>query len=48
MTTPVQVSVLIPVYKAEKHIARCAKYLFEQTFDSIEFVFADDASWTTA
>ena len=44
MTTPVQVSVLIPVYKAEKQIERCAKHLFEQTFDSIEFVFADDAS----
>lgn len=38
------ISVVIPVYNAEKFIEKCAKSLFEQTFDQIEYIFVDDCS----
>lgn len=38
------VSIIIPVYKAEAYIERCAHALFRQTFLSIEYVFVDDFS----
>lgn len=38
------VSVIIPVYGVEKYIERCARSLFEQTLDNIEFIFIDDCS----
>ncbi|WP_278683089.1 glycosyltransferase family 2 protein [Paraclostridium bifermentans] len=39
-----KISVIIPVYKVELFIERCAKSLFEQTLDSIEYIFVDDCS----
>lgn len=39
-----QVSVIIPIYKVEKCIERCARSLFEQTLSSIEFIFVNDYS----
>lgn len=39
-----KVSVLIPVYKVEAYIERCARSLFEQTLEDMEFIFIDDAS----
>lgn len=39
-----QISVIIPVYNAEKYIEKCVRSLFEQTFDSIEYIFVDDCS----
>ncbi len=39
-----KVSIVIPTYKVEKYIERCARSLFEQTLDSIEYVFVDDCS----
>lgn len=39
-----KVSVIIPVYGVEKYIERCAKSLFEQTLDDIEYIFVDDCS----
>lgn len=38
------VSVLVPVYKVEPYIERCARSLFGQSFPDIEFVFVDDCS----
>lgn len=39
-----KVSVVIPVYNVEKWIGRCARSLFEQTLDEMEFIFVDDGS----
>ena len=40
----IKVSVIIPIYKAEKYILRCIHSLFDQTLDEIEFIFVDDCS----
>lgn len=37
-------TVIIPVFKAEKHIERCCKALFGQTLDCIEYIFVDDCT----
>lgn len=39
-----KVSIIIPVYKVEKDIERCALSLFEQTLEEIEYIFVDDCS----
>lgn len=44
MNNQPKVSVIIPVYKAEKYIERCARSLFSQTLNNIEYIFVDDAS----
>ena len=38
------VSVIVLVYKVEKYIERCARSLFGQTLEDIEYVFVDDCS----
>ena len=38
------VSILVPVFQVEKYIERCARSLFEQTYDNIEYIFVDDCS----
>lgn len=38
------ISVIIPVYNREKVIEPCARSLFEQTLDNIEYIFVDDGS----
>lgn len=43
MNTP-KVSVVIPIYNVEKYIERCARSLFEQTLDDIEYIFIDDCT----
>ena len=39
-----KVSVIIPVYGVEQYIERCARSLFEQTLEEIEYLFVDDCS----
>ena len=39
-----KVSVIVPVYKVEDYIAKCAISLFQQTMDDIQFIFIDDCS----
>lgn len=39
-----KVSVIIPVYGVEKYIEKCAKSLFEQTLDDIEYIFINDCT----
>lgn len=39
-----KVSVIIPIFRVEKFIERCAISLFEQTLDSIEYIFVDDTT----
>lgn len=40
----IKVSVIIPVYNVARYIEKCARSLFEQTLDSMEFIFVDDCS----
>lgn len=37
-------STIIAVYNCEKYIEACARSLFEQTLDSIEYIFVNDAT----
>ena len=39
-----KVSVIITIYNREKYIEDCARTLFEQTLDDVEFIYVDDAS----
>lgn len=41
---PLTVTVLLPVYRVEKYIAKCAESLFAQTYPQIEYVFCDDCT----
>ncbi len=38
------VSILIPVYGVEKYIERCARSVFEQTYENLDIVFVDDCT----
>jgi len=39
-----KVSVIVPFYNVELYIERCARSLFGQTLDDMEYVFVDDCS----
>ena len=39
-----KVSVIVPIYNASKYIEKCCRSLFEQTLDSIQYIFIDDGS----
>ena len=43
MDNPI-VSVLIPVYHVEQYIERCARSVFNQSYQNLEYIFVDDAS----
>lgn len=44
MNTHPLVSILIPVYGVEKYIERCARSVFEQTYENLEYIFVDDCT----
>jgi glycosyltransferase involved in cell wall biosynthesis len=37
-------SIVVPVFKAERFVERCVRSLFSQDFDDVEFIFLDDCS----
>ncbi|WP_455664030.1 glycosyltransferase family 2 protein [Phocaeicola sp.] len=39
-----KISLLIPVYGVENYIERCARSLFGQTYQNIEYIFVDDCT----
>lgn len=39
-----KVSVIVPIYKAERYIEQCLRGLFGQTMEDMEFIFIDDCS----
>ncbi len=38
------VSILVPVYHVEDYMERCARSVFEQTYQNLEYVFVDDGT----
>lgn len=39
-----KISIIIAIYNCERYIEACARSLFEQTFDNIEYIFVNDAT----
>lgn len=39
-----KVSILVPIYKTSEYIERCARSLFAQTYNNIEYVFVNDCT----
>ena len=41
---PVKISIIVPIYNAEKYIERCVKSIYEQTFTDYEIILVNDGS----
>lgn len=39
-----KITIAIPIYGVERYIERCARCLFEQTYEDIDYIFVDDCS----
>ena len=39
-----KISIIVPVHRAESYIGKCARSLFEQTLNDMEYIFVDDCS----
>lgn len=39
-----EISVIVPVYKAEQYLERCVKSILEQTYQNFELILVDDGS----
>ena len=37
-----KVTIIVPVHNVENYIEKCARSLFEQSLDELEFLFIDD------
>lgn len=44
MKSQPKVSIIIPIYGVEQYIERCARSLFEQTLDDLEYIFINDCT----
>ena len=40
----IAVSVIVPIYNAEKYFERCVRSLFEQTLSNMEYIFVNDCT----
>lgn len=39
-----KVSIIVPIFRVEKFIEHCARSLFEQTYQDVEYIFVNDCS----
>ena len=42
--TVLKISIIVPIYRVEAYIGRCAESLLSQSYPCIEFIFVDDGS----
>ena len=40
----VNISIIIPIYKAEKYLDRCIKSILEQSYNNLEIILVNDGS----